>query len=45
VIGRNPIGLPTIERIEEVLAEHGVSRVGVASAEVLERTRVVLHDR
>jgi epoxyqueuosine reductase len=37
--------VPPIERIEEVLADHGITHVGVASAEVLAETRVVLHDR
>jgi epoxyqueuosine reductase len=37
--------LPTIERIEEMVAPHGITHVGVASAEVLADTRAVLHER
>ena len=36
---------PTIERIEEIVAPHGITHVGVASADVLADTRTVLHDR
>jgi epoxyqueuosine reductase len=37
--------LPTIEHIEAVVADHGISHVGVASADVLADTRAVLLER
>ena len=37
--------VPTIEQIEAMVAPHGITHVGVASAEVLSDTRAVLHER
>ena len=43
---RDPsVELPTVARIEAILADHGITHVGVASAEVLADTREVLHER
>ncbi len=37
--------LPTIGRIEELVAPHGITHVGVASADVLDNARATLHER
>ncbi|WP_040494828.1 tRNA epoxyqueuosine(34) reductase QueG [Ilumatobacter nonamiensis] len=42
---KHPPGLPTLAEIGEVVAPHGISRLGVASADVLEDTRSVIHER
>ena len=37
--------LPSMERIVEVAARHGIDHVGVAAADVLTQTRATLHER
>jgi epoxyqueuosine reductase len=37
--------LPTVDELRAIAAEHGISHLGVASADVLERARRVLHER
>lgn len=37
--------VPTIAEIEQIVAPHGITRVGVASADILEETRAILHER
>ncbi len=42
---RRPLPLPTLAELTELAAAHGIVRVGVAPAEVLERARAELHRR
>ena len=42
---RDGAALPTLHEIERVAAPHGITHLGVASAEILESTRSVLHQR
>ncbi len=42
---RRPSPLPTWDEIEAIAAEHGIERLGVAPADVLERARTALFER
>jgi epoxyqueuosine reductase len=42
---RRPDPLPSIDEVRSMLAEHGVTHVGVTSAEVLTEARAALHER
>ena len=42
---RRPLPLPTWEEIEAIAADHGIARLGVAPADVLERARAALLER
>jgi epoxyqueuosine reductase len=42
---RRPAPLPTLAELTELAAVHGIVRIGVAPAEVLERARAELHRR
>jgi epoxyqueuosine reductase len=42
---RRPEPLPTLDELRELAHEHGIDRLGVAPAAVLERARTALHER
>jgi epoxyqueuosine reductase len=42
---RRPDSLPSIDDVRALLADHGVTHVGVSSADVLVETRAALHER
>jgi epoxyqueuosine reductase len=42
---RRPAEIPTLEELRALAAEHGIERLGVAPATVMERARAALHDR